>query len=130
MLSLYLVRHGQTDESLHNHFCGSLDPPLNPVGLAMAEALGARYGEGPGAPGSGERWAAIWCSPMLRARQTAEPTALRSGIGLTIDDGLREIAYGEWEGRPEAEVERTDPGRFAAWSAHPGTPVPVPPSCP
>src|SRR3954447_5671592 len=36
MLSLYLVRHGQTDYSLHNKLCGSIDPPLNPHGLAMA----------------------------------------------------------------------------------------------
>jgi probable phosphoglycerate mutase len=55
-----------------------------------------------------------------RARQTAEPTAKRAGIGLTIDEDLREIAYGEWEGRAEAEVERADPERFAAWAAHPG----------
>jgi probable phosphoglycerate mutase len=121
MLSLYLVRHGQTDASLHNRFCGSLDPPLNAVGLAMAEALAARYGDG---PGGGAPWAAIWCSPLVRTRQTSEPTARRSRIGLTIDEGLREIAYGEWEGRAEAEVERDDRQRFAAWAAHPGRVAP------
>ena len=112
MLSLYLVRHGQTDYSLNNRFCGSIDPPLNEHGLAMAEALGARYG--------GERWAGIWVSPLGRARQTAAPTATRAGIEPIIDDGLREIAYGEWEGRAEEEVARDDGERFRAWSAHPG----------
>jgi probable phosphoglycerate mutase len=112
MLSLYLVRHGQTDYSLSNRFCGTIDPPLNAHGLAMAEALGARYGSEP--------WAAIWCSPQLRARQTAQPTATRAGKELILDDGLREIAYGEWEGRPEDEVARADAARFAAWTAHPG----------
>jgi len=112
MLSLYLVRHGQTDASLHNRFSGRIDPPLNPTGLAMAEALGARYGD--------FGFAEIVCSPLLRARQTAEPTARRAGLALTLDDGLTEIAYGEWDGRPEAEVERDDPERFAAWAAHPG----------
>jgi alpha-ribazole phosphatase len=121
MLSVYLVRHGQTDASLHNRFCGSIDPPLNQVGLAMAEAFAARYGAG---PGGGVPWSAIWCSPLLRARQTAEPTARRAGIGLTIDEGLREIAYGEWEGRSEADVERDDAARFAAWAAHPGRVAP------
>src|SRR6185312_15004882 len=75
MLSLYLVRHGQTDSSLHNRFAGRIDPPLNATGLAMADALG-------------------------------------------------EIAYGEWDGRPEAEVERDDAARFHAWSAHPGRVAP------
>lgn len=117
MLSLYLVRHGQTDYSAHNRFCGSVDPPLNDIGHAMAEALGKRYGAG---PSPGERWSAIYASQLLRARQTAEPTARGAGIGLTIDEGLREIAYGEWEGRPEADVQREDPERFAAWAAHPG----------
>jgi probable phosphoglycerate mutase len=120
MLSLYLVRHGQTDCSLQNRFCGSIDPPLNQVGHLMAEALAARYGDGP----DGAGWTAIWCSPRLRARQTAEPTARRSGIGLTIDDDLREIAYGEWEGRSEADVARDDAARFHAWAAHPGRVAP------
>ncbi len=111
-LSLYLVRHGQTEASLHNRFCGRIDPPLNATGLAMAEALAARYG--------GEPWAEIVSSPLERARQTAAPTARAAGLEVTVDDGLVEIAYGEWDGRGEADVERDDPARFHAWAAHPG----------
>ena len=116
MLSLYLVRHGQTDYSLNNRFCGMIDPPLNAIGLAMAEALGARYAKEP--------WAGIWASPLLRARQTAQPTATGAGIEITVDDGLHEISYGEWEGRAEKEVEQSDAERFKAWSAHPGLVAP------
>jgi alpha-ribazole phosphatase len=116
MLSLYLVRHGQTEYSLNNKLCGAIDPPLTDTGLAMAEALGAAWGDGP----DGKGWTAIWSSPLLRTRQTAEPTARRAGIGLTLDDGLREIAYGDWEGRAEAEVEENDTARFQAWRTHPG----------
>jgi probable phosphoglycerate mutase len=111
MLSLHLVRHGQTDYSLQNKFCGSIDPPLNATGLKMAEALAARYGV--------EKWSAIYASPRLRTRQTAAPTAARSGVEVQLDDGLREIAYGDWEGRAEDEVEATDGERFRAWAAHP-----------
>jgi broad specificity phosphatase PhoE len=117
MLSLYLVRHGQTDASHDSRFAGRINPPLNATGLAMAEALAARYGR--------ERWAEIVASPLLRARQTAEPTARAAGIDLTIDDGLIEIAYGEWDGRVETEVETDDPARFLAWSTNPGI-VPPP----
>lgn len=113
MLSLYLVRHGQTDASRHNRFSGRIDPPLNATGQAMAEALAARYGK-PGA------FAEIVCSPLLRARQTAEPTARAAGLQPTLDEGLVEIAYGEWDGRAEDEVAAADPARFHAWAAHPG----------
>ena len=115
-LSLYLVRHGQTDASLGNRFCGRLDPPLNATGLAMADALGARYGH--------EGFAEIVSSPLVRAQQTAAPTARAAGLPVTLDDGLVEIAYGEWDGRAEADVEREDPARFAAWAAHPGRVAP------
>ncbi len=112
MLRLYFVRHGQTDYSVKNAFCGAIDAPLNAVGLAMADALGARYGAEP--------WSAIYASPLMRTQQTAAPTAKRAGVELTIADGLHEIHYGEWEGRPEPEVEHESPAAFAAWAAHPG----------
>jgi probable phosphoglycerate mutase len=115
-LSLYLVRHGQTDASLANRFCGRLDPPLNATGVAMADALGARYGAPPQSGGFTE----IVSSPLLRARQTAAPTARAAGLPVAVDDGLVEIAYGEWDGRAEADVERDDAARFHAWAAHPG----------
>src|SRR5262245_60599270 len=116
MLSIYLVRHGQTDYSRRNAFCGSIDPPLNDVGLAMAEALGARYG--------GEPWRAIYASPLQRARQTAAPVATRAGLTIEIDDGLREIAYGSWEGRAEEEVEQSEGEAFHAWAANPALVAP------
>jgi probable phosphoglycerate mutase len=108
---VYFVRHGQTQLSLENRFCGSIDPPLNETGKKMAEALGMRLG--------GEKWSAIYCSPRLRTRETAAPTASRAGITVELMDGLREIAYGEWEGRAEEEVRRSEPERFRAWSEHP-----------
>jgi broad specificity phosphatase PhoE len=114
--SLYLVRHGQTDASLHNRFCGRIDPPLNATGQAMADALAARYGAEP--------WAEIVASPLARALATAAPTARAAGREVTVDDGLVEIAYGDWEGRAEADVERDDPARFHAWAAHPGWTAP------
>ncbi len=116
MLSLYLVRHGQTDASLNNRFCGRIDPPLNATGLAMADALAARYGH--------EGFVEIVSSPLLRAQQTAAPTARAAGIAVASDDGLIEIAYGEWEGHAEADVERDDAARFAAWATHPGRVAP------
>ena len=112
VLTLYLVRHGQTACSRENRFCGEVDVPLTESGLAMADALANAFGA--------ESWTAIYSSPLLRARQTAEPLARRLGLELRNEDGLREIAYGAWDGRLESEVERAEPAAFHAWSADPG----------
>src|SRR5207302_11515346 len=82
------------------------------TGLAMAAAIARAYGK--------LGLTAIYASPKLRTRQTPAPTAAIAGLEVQLDEGLREIAYGEWEGRPEEEVERTEPERFHAWAAHPG----------
>ncbi len=116
MLTLYLIRHGQTDCSRENRFCGSVDVPLNENGLAMARALADAF--------AGERWKAIYASPLQRARQTAEPLAARLGMTVQIEPGLREIAYGAWDGHLEAEIEQLHPREFAAWSNDPGRVAP------
>lgn len=117
MLELYLIRHGQTDYSRENRFCGSVDPPLNPVGLRMADAFGDVY--------SKHSFAAIYCSPMLRTRQTADALARRKGLTPILDDGLREISYGEWEGLRHEDAKAQYADQYAYWSqdtASRGTP--------
>lgn len=116
-LQLFLLRHGQTDFSRANRFCGEIDPPLNPVGLRMADALGAALGGSP--------WTAIYCSPRTRALQTATPLAQAAGVPIQIDDGLREIAYGEWEGLTHDDAVARHPEAYAHWANDPashGTP--------
>jgi len=78
----------------------------------MAEALADAF--------AAEPWEAIYASPLLRARQTAAPLAQRLGVSVGIEDGLREIAYGSWDGRLEAEVEQMEGDAFRAWSENPG----------
>lgn len=113
-LVLYLVRHGQTDCSLHNRMCGAgIDTPLNAAGERMAEALTNAFAPLP--------WRAIYSSPMLRARQTAEPLARRKGMTVEVLDGLKEIAYGAWDGRLEDEVARDEPEAWASWQRDPGS---------
>lgn len=97
MANLYLVRHGQTEFSRENRFCGTTDPPLTDVGQAMAAAFAKAY--------AATTWAAIYTSPMIRARQTAEPLERVAGVTATVEDGLTEIAYGEWEGLTVDEVK-------------------------
>ena len=70
----------------------------------MAEAVGVRA-EREGA-------VALYASPLLRARQTAEPIARRTGLSLRLEPGFREISYGEWEARPASEIRNVDGARY------------------
>ncbi len=117
MLELWLVRHGQTDFSRENRFCGSIDPPLSEIGQRMAEALGKAHGD--------SHWDAIYCSPSTRAQQTIAPLAKRASKKPIIDEGLREISYGDWEGMKHDEVKAKFPDAYAYWAqdtASRGTP--------
>lgn len=108
-LELYFVRHGQTDFSRANRFCGSIDPPLSDFGLRMAEAIGAAYGD--------KKWTAIYRSPRQRALQTIAPLARHAGLEPVVCDGLAEISYGAWEGLTQDEAKARSPEEYAWYSA-------------
>ncbi len=111
MLTLHLVRHGDTIQAAEGIFCGDLDPPLTENGRAQAERV-ARAVQSLGL-------SAIYCSPKTRAQMTAGPIAARCGLVPLVADGLREIAYGAWEGLREADVRRDEPEAFEAWRTDP-----------
>jgi probable phosphoglycerate mutase len=111
MLTLHLVRHGDTAQSAEGYFAGDIDPPLTESGLAQAHALGRLAAT--------LDLAQIYVSPKLRARQTAEPVVRASSAPMVVEDGLREIAYGSWEGRKESEVRASEPDAYNAWSLDP-----------
>jgi len=116
MSTIFLVRHGQTDLSRADHFCGTTDPPLDAAGREMAEAVAARAAR--------EKWAALHASPLQRARETAEAVARRIGLPVRIEPDLREIAYGAWEGRRAADVSQSDARRYQEWVARPAAVTP------
>jgi len=116
-MNLYMVRHGQTEASRDNRFSGSSDPALTPAGEAMAQAFAKAY--------ASVKWDAIYTSPMLRTRQTADPLCQLVDLQPTIEDGLKEIAYGDWEGLKQNEVKARWPEAFEYWAndvASRGTP--------
>jgi probable phosphoglycerate mutase len=112
MLTLYLVRHGQTAWSREYRFCGSgSDVPLAPEGLEMAQAFADFHHD--------RKWEAIYSSPLQRARQTAEPLARAAQRSVAIASGLEEIAYGVWEGLLEDEIRARWPEEHARWLEDP-----------
>ncbi|MEO8276276.1 MAG: histidine phosphatase family protein [Thermoanaerobaculia bacterium] len=107
-MNLYLLRHGQTAASRENRFTGSSNPPLTPVGAAMAESFASAYSE--------LEWQAVYTSPLLRARQTAEPLVRRLGVEPIVENGLAEIGYGEWEGLTAEEARERGPAAYDYWA--------------
>ena len=115
---LLLVRHGATAHTAERRFsgCTGQNPELSAIGREQARRLAAelrrRYAEP-----SGARVAAVVCSPVRRARETAEAVAEALGLPLEVDDDLREIDFGDWEGRTVEDVQARYPGELAAWRA-------------
>lgn len=89
---LWLVRHGSTDWSEAGRLNGWADVPLNDRGRAQARSLAERL--------NGMRFAGVWSSDLLRARETAR---LAAG-GAVPDPRLRELDFGTLEGRRWEEV--------------------------
>ena len=115
--SLLLLRHGQTALSVERRYSGHGDPPLTPYGLAQAAALGDRIAALAGPI------AAVWSSPLARARSTAEAVASRLGLDVVVDDRLRELDFGEWEGLTYAQIQERYADAYAAWLSDPSVPA-------
>jgi probable phosphoglycerate mutase len=110
-VTIFLVRHGETEWNLARRYQGWSDSPLTAAGIAQAAALGRRLAALPEAAG-----AAIVASPLGRARHTAEIIAECLGHAPPVlDPRLREISLGSWDGLMRNEVRRRLGARFAEW---------------
>jgi probable phosphoglycerate mutase len=102
------VRHGQTAHNREGRLQGRVDLELSERGLAQAALVANRF--------AGASITSLVSSPLRRARQTASAIAAVTGCEVEVDDRLLELDYGEWDGRPLAEIR---PERWAAWVADP-----------
>ena len=104
---VYLVRHGATAINTERPYRlqgVGLDEPLSSLGVLQAER--ARDLLRP------IKLAAIFTSPLQRARQTAEIIAQPHGLSVEYVDALRECDVGAWEGKSWRQIEREDPVRY------------------
>jgi probable phosphoglycerate mutase len=108
--TLVLLRHGETRMSVEKRFSGPTSEPLTARGEAMAEAAAARLAARRSSPIE-----AIVCSPVARAVATAAPVAAALDLDVIVDDGLREVDFGDWDGYTFAEVQAKWPAEMAAW---------------
>jgi broad specificity phosphatase PhoE len=117
-VTLYLLRHGQTELSRKDSFCGSgLDPELTSDGLEMARAFADAYRETP--------WRAIYSSSLQRGIATAQPVCAPRGMDLQVRSNLDEIGYGKWEGLTREKVDATYHDDYTRWLADPAWNAPT-----
>jgi broad specificity phosphatase PhoE len=127
MPTIYYIRHGETEWNALGRLQGVRDIPLNELGRRQSVDAGHILSDLLMRDGRSETSLTFVASPFGRARQTME---LVRGVlklplsGYAIDDRLREIGYGEWEGSTLAEMQAKDPDLFAQRQAEKWTVAP------
>ena len=87
---LYIIRHGKTDWNVQHRLQGMTDIPLNEEGRKMARDAAIEYKD--------IHFDVCYCSPLIRARETAEILLEGRDIPIIVDDRLREMGFGKYEG--------------------------------
>lgn len=111
MTKIVLVRHGETVWHAENRYAGRTDVALTERGLQQAKLLGA-WAKGAGL-------SAIWASPLMRSRATAQPACDSTGIEMKIDDRLRELDFGQGEGLTASEMASRFPKAYQSYRIDP-----------
>ena len=91
-MKIYLMRHGETDYNKKGLIQGSLDIPLNEYGIRLAELTRDGFRK------EGLKFDKAYCSPLIRARQTADILLEGQDTLISYDDRICEMNFGEGEG--------------------------------
>ena len=117
-ITLYIIRHGETDWNAERRYQGQADVPLNDTGRQQAKHNGEKLA------GLGLDLSALdfVASPLGRARETME--IVRTALGLPptnyrLEPRLKELSYGHWQGVLQSELPIRDPDGAAARAENP-----------
>ncbi len=110
--TIYFIRHGQTDWNAELRLQGQIDIPINDVGRSQAR----RNGRALQALLENAETFDFIASPLQRTRETME--IVRTELGITprdyiIDERLKEVSFGSWEGRSWPELIENEPEAIA-----------------
>ena len=89
-MNLYIMRHGKTDWNAKHKLQGRTDIPLNDEGRRMAEEAREEYKD--------IHFDVCYCSPLIRAKETAEIVLKDRNIPIITDERLQEMSFGIYEG--------------------------------
>ncbi len=87
---LYIMRHGKTEWNAIHKLQGQTDIPLNDEGRQMASEAADMYKD--------THFDLCYCSPLIRAKETAELFLAGRDIPIIYDDRLKEMNFGVYEG--------------------------------
>jgi len=116
MTRLFLVRHGQSEWNAAGRIQGQIDIQLDETGCRQAELIADRL--------AAEPVAAVYSSPLLRAKSTAEAIADRFHLPVQLDLRLMEYDFGVISGSTWHEVVENHPEFASRWLEDPWA-VPV-----
>lgn len=111
MTDIILARHGQTAWNIGEVFRGQTDIELDETGLKQAQLLAEYLGN--------RKIDAVFSSPLQRAFKTAQTIASYHHLEVRVTQGLNDLSFGEWEGKPSKEVQQEYPSLFKRWVATP-----------
>lgn len=113
MVTLILERHGQSDGNVLKMFTGHTDLPLTELGKKQvkksAEFVVGKY-----------KIDKIYSSDLIRAMQTAQFVADKTGLEIIKSENLRELFAGKWDGQLFTYIEENFPEDWAIWQNDPG----------
>ena len=110
-MRMLLLRHAETDWNRERRFHGWRDTPLSATGREQAEAAARLLAASP--------LAAVWSSPLGRARETAAIIAAPHKLIVRESEAFKEMGFGEWEGLTGADVRARFPEAHRAWAETP-----------
>jgi probable phosphoglycerate mutase len=110
-MRILLLRHAETDWNREHRFQGWRDIPLSATGREQAGSAARLLAASP--------LAAVWSSPLRRARETAALIAAPHGLAVRESDAFKEMGFGDWEGLTRDEVRARFPEAHRAWAETP-----------
>lgn len=110
-MRILLLRHAETEWNQARRYQGWRDIPLSPTGREQAESVARLLAASP--------LAAVWSSPLTRARETAALIAAPHQLTVRAADAFTEMRFGDWEGLTRDEVRARFPEAHRAWAETP-----------
>ena len=112
MTVFYLVRHGETVWNKEHRLQGWLDSPLTSEGILHAKKLGEQL--------KNVQFAAAFCSSSERAKETLSYLVFDKNLPIHIEDDLREINLGKWQGMTIEDIRKHDRFEYEVYTDYPG----------
>lgn len=107
VMLIYLVRHGETEWNKAHRLQGRSDIKLNEKGRELALITGKAFED--------RSLDVIFSSPLIRAYETASLIRGHRDTSIVCDDRIKEICFGDYEGKETEELMKDGSGRLQAF---------------